>query len=260
MRFCIIGHPVSHSKSPELYNRFFKLKDIDADYKAVDISPDTFEKEIKSLLKYYDGLNVTIPFKERIINFIDNKTEKSLGAVNCIYRGAGYNTDWLGFIAPLRDEIIAEPVLVIGAGGAAQAAVYAMKELKVSRLIVVNRTLEKAERIKLNFEVPGVFEVEVLPLDDLKSAVRDSKTVVNTTSVGMKGECFDIAASDMRGASLLYDIIYWETPLARLAKESGVRRVIDGSEMLLRQAQENLKLWGFSDTSGFEEIFREVVG
>ncbi|HNR79692.1 MAG TPA: shikimate dehydrogenase, partial [Mesotoga infera] len=91
MRFCIVGHPVSHSLSPRIYTRFFEMKGIDATYEALNIQTGEFSSVIDVLLKEYDGLNVTIPFKEAVVAHVDCMVERSLRAVNCIFKGVGYN-------------------------------------------------------------------------------------------------------------------------------------------------------------------------
>lgn len=260
MRLCIVGHPVSHSLSPKIYTRYFKLQNIGATYEAIDIEPDEFSIKILTVLEKYDGFNITIPFKEKLTGLVESRVEKALGAINCVFQGKGYNTDWIGFSAPLLTSGVEEPVTVIGAGGAARAAVYGLKKLGVGRVNLVNRSSERGKKVKEDFEEPGVFRVEVYPFDSLKSLVRISKSLINATPIGMKGESLDICSDDLAGTNLVYDLIYWETPLLKLALDRGVKKVLGGKGMLLHQAQENLRIWRLSNEILFEKVFWEVTG
>lgn len=259
MRFCIVGHPVSHSLSPRIYTRFFEMKGIDATYEALNIQTGEFSSVIDVLLKEYDGLNVTIPFKEAVVAHVDSMIERSLRAVNCIFEGAGHNTDWIGFSHSLRNIEIEEPVTILGAGGASRAVVYALKRSGVHRVNILNRSPARAERVAEDFN-DGNFEVKTFSIDSLRPIVRESKSIVNATSIGMKGERLDLRREDLQGISLVYDLIYSETPLQKVARECGVENVIDGKAMLFFQACENLKIWRLFDEKVFERAFEVVTG
>jgi len=258
MRFCIVGHPVSHSLSPRIYTRFFEMKGIDATYEALNIQTGEFSSVIDVLLKEYDGLNVTIPFKEAVVAHVDCMVERSLRAVNCIFKGVGYNTDWIGFSNSLRDIKIEEPITILGAGGASRAVIYALKEFGVNRINVINRSTVRAERVAEDFNNRN-FEVKIFSFDSLPSIVKKSKSIINATSIGMKGEYLSLGREEFQGISLVYDLIYSETPLQKVARECGVENVIDGKAMLFFQACENLKIWGLFDKKTFERAFEEVV-
>jgi shikimate dehydrogenase len=259
MRFCIIGHPVSHSLSPRIYTRFFEMRRIDATYEALDIQIEEFPSVIDGLLQKYDGLNVTIPFKETIVAHVDCMVERSLRAVNCIFKRAGYNTDWLGFSHSFRDIEIEEPITILGAGGASRAVIYALKRSGVRRINIINRSLARAEKTAEDFNDEN-FEVKIFSFDSLLPIVKESKSIINATSIGMKGECLGLGREEFQGVSLVYDLIYSETPLQKIARECGVENVIGGKTMLFFQACENLKIWGLFDEKVFERAFEEVAG
>ncbi|PLV57389.1 shikimate 5-dehydrogenase [Thermotoga sp. SG1] len=249
MRFCIIGYPVKHSISPRLYNEYFKKAGMDHQYTMEEIPPENFDAEIKRVLKEYDGFNVTIPHKERVISYVNlSEDARRIKAVNCVFRREGYNTDWVGVVRSLEGVKVKEPVVVVGAGGAARAVIYALLQLGVRDIWVVNRTLERAKNLG--------FPVKVFSLDRLDEMVREANSLFNTTSVGMKGEKLAISDDSLKNLDLVYDVIYFDTPLTMKARELGVKHVIKGNLMFYYQAMENLKIWGIY----VEEVFRGVFG
>ena len=159
--FGLIGHPVHHSLSPEFQNKLLNLFDINAAYLAFDIEKDQFEN-IKTTMKTLNikGLNVTVPYKESIIPFLDkiDDSAKRIGAVNTIEningQLIGYNTDVLGFVKMLKELDVGldrHKVVVLGAGGAAKAIVFAFEKLGVVDIMLYNRTIENADRLLENF-------------------------------------------------------------------------------------------------------------
>ncbi|HDP77862.1 MAG TPA: shikimate dehydrogenase [Mesotoga infera] len=259
MKLCIIGHPVSHSLSPAIYGRFFERMGIDASYEAVDILPDEFAEKIASVVQNFDGFNVTIPFKEKVVAHVVSHVESPLSAINCVFEGKGYNTDWVGFGKPLLDGSIEEPVMVIGAGGAARAVIFFLRKAGVKRIELLNRTLSRAEKIKREFEIPGRFEISVFPFQSIREVSSRSMSIINASSLGMNGEETGITSEELYGKSLVYDLIYRKTPLIELSYNCGVEAILDGRYMLLYQALENLKIWGLPSNEVFEETFWEVV-
>jgi len=232
---------------------------IDATYEAVDILPEEFAAKIASVVQHFDGFNVTIPFKEKVIAHVVSQVERPLLAINCVFEGRGYNTDWVGFGKPLLEGSIEEPVMVIGAGGAARAVIFFLRKAGVKRIKLLNRTLSRAEKIKEEFEIPGRFEVSVFPFESIREVASRSVSIVNASSLGMNGEEMGITSEELVGKSLVYDLIYWKTPLIELSCNSGVETVLDGRHMLLHQALENLKIWGLPSGEVFEKAFWEVV-
>jgi shikimate dehydrogenase len=259
VKLCIIGHPVSHSLSPAIYGRFFERAGVNATYEAVDILPEEFAAKMASVVQDFDGFNVTIPFKEKVIAHVVSQVEPPLSAINCVFEGRGYNTDWIGFGRPLLEGSIEEPVMVIGAGGAARAVIFFLRKAGVNRINLLNRTLSRAEKIKEEFEMPGRFEVGVFPIESIREVASRSMSIVNASSLGMNGEETGITSKELDGKSLVYDLIYWKTPLIELSYNCGVETVLDGRQMLLHQALENLRIWGLPSGKVFEEAFWEVM-
>lgn len=175
-KYGLLGEKLSHSQSKIIHEFFFKENDIDATYDLIEVSEDKL-KEIIDLVKngIYQGLNVTIPYKEKVIKYLDLLTEaaKEIGAVNTIYlkddKLIGDNTDYLGFIdqlAFLDLDVTNKDVYVLGSGGASKGICYALKQLKANP-IVISRNREKG----LDYAILN--DVETFDL------------LVNTTPVGM---------------------------------------------------------------------------
>ncbi|ABQ46595.1 MULTISPECIES: shikimate 5-dehydrogenase [Thermotoga] len=252
MKFCIIGYPVSHSISPRLYNEYFKRAGMNHSYGMEEIPPESFDTEIRRILEEYDGFNATIPHKERVMRYVEpSEDAQRIKAVNCVFRGKGYNTDWVGVVKSLEGVEVKEPVVVVGAGGAARAVIYALLQMGVKDIWVVNRTIERAKALD--------FPVKIFSLDQLDEVVKKAKSLFNTTSVGMKGEKLTVSEASLKGLYLVYDVVYFETPLVSDAKRLGVEHVVKGNLMFYYQAMENLKIWGIYDERSFKEVFEEVL-
>ncbi len=201
------------------------------------------------------GLSVTIPFKEEVMGYLDEIDEdaRAIGAVNTVVQCGGvlhgYNTDWLGIRAPLAD-LRGSRAAVLGAGGAASAAVYALRSLEME-VTVLARTREKADRLASRF---GCRAGPLASFRDL-----DPDVVVNATPVGMHPDHSSLlAAEDLREGMTVFDLVYTppETPLISLARRAGCR-VIHGTEMFIHQAREQ-----FMHVTGIqvpEALIRELV-
>lgn len=243
-RAAVIGHPIKHSLSPMIHNHWIKKYGIDGSYEAIDIAPEDLRDTLAGLIAQgYAGFNVTIPHKVAVMDLCDeiDDVAKAIGAVNtiCIENGKVYgtNTDAFGFIENLREQ---QPewhpegaALILGAGGAAKAIVYALQQAGVKEIVVSNRTREKAEEL-------GVTTVD---WQDRNRKARDTTLIINTTSLGMVGqEALDI---DLSGANaIVYDIVYRPliTPLLSQAEGLGLPAVT-GLGMLLHQARPAFKGW-----------------
>ncbi|MGA0561994.1 shikimate dehydrogenase [Ancylobacter sp. VNQ12] len=252
-RAAIIGHPVAHSRSPLIHGYWLKQHGIDGDYGRLDVAPD----EIEAFLGDFPasglvGANVTVPHKEAAFRAAQERdpVAQALGAVNTLWleNGTlhGANTDVHGFLANLD---AAEPewaralgeAVVLGAGGAARAVVYGLINRGVDRVVVANRTLARAEALRQQFGA------RVLPVywRDLAGRLDGCRLLVNTTSLGMKGQPpLDVDLSALSPDALVSDIVYvpLETPLLKAAKARGLKTV-DGLGMLLHQAVPGFERW-----------------
>lgn len=249
----IIGHPVAHSRSPLIHNYWLKQLGIDGEYGRRDVPP----AEIDLFLANFRasglvGANVTVPHKEAAFRAAEelDPVAAALGAVNTLWladgRLHGANTDVYGFLGNLDH---AEPewarsldeALVLGAGGASRAIIHGLLERGIERVAVVNRTLSRAEALR------DQFGSRVHPVEwrDLPARLVGKRLLVNTTSLGMKGQPpLDIDLSTLSPDALVTDAVYvpLETPLLRAAKALGLATV-DGLGMLLHQAVPSFERW-----------------
>ncbi len=193
-RFCVIGSPISHSRSPAMHNAWFIALGIDARYEAVEVLPENLKDFMAIFADVYAGMNVTIPHKETVMKYLDEVDDcaRTIGAVNTVVvdggKLIGYNTDWSGFTQALLEGVkthVADfdgaflthkPVLVVGAGGAARAICFALKQLGAV-LYITNRTHEKAQKLAADFNGHALHTDELSKIQPL--------LVVNVTSVGM---------------------------------------------------------------------------
>jgi shikimate dehydrogenase len=259
--FGVIGHPVAHSLSPLMHNTAFAALGLDCTYDAYDVSFESLRTAIQDFRdRGFVGLNVTLPHKERIISFLDHVTPeaKAIGAVNTVThrdgRLVGCNTDAEGFsrsLEPLRSQIAGTTVLLFGAGGGARAAAYALLvSFSPERLIIANRSQQRAEDFAARCEAFGtITKIEADGLVDweIRRAVEASSLIVNATSLGMAP---DVNRSPLmpevtfRCDQVVIDLIYtpMETALLRKAAGDGAR-TISGLEMFLYQGARSFELW-----------------
>jgi shikimate dehydrogenase len=252
-RVGIIGFPVAHSLSPAMHNAAFAALGLDDWlYDAMEIPPDIPRHAVEEPRRHgYIGLNVTIPFKETSMRYCmpDDKA-RAIGAVNTIdFRtDVGTNTDVDGLIEDLKAHdvpLAGQTALVLGAGGAARAAIYGLWQ-QGARVLVVNRTLERAQHLleQLTFSA-GITGVQALTLDE---AVEKAPTlVINCTPVGMVPRVDEspwLAGVPFPPGLTLYDTIYrpQKTRLMRQAEEAG-GRAIGGLGMLVRQGAKAFEIW-----------------
>lgn len=250
---CIIGHPVSHSRSPLIHKYWLSLYGIAGDYVIEDVLPANIETFIGSFGESrYVGGNVTVPYKEiafRKVTHADT-VAKALGAVNMLWidkeKLCGSNTDVYGFLTQLDQSqphwtARVKTALIIGAGGVARAVIHGLIERKIQNIIVVNRTLARAEDLAKHFEkraVPAEFA-------DLSRHLPNADLLVNATALGMKDQpSLDIDLAPLKQGAVIYDLVYvpLETKLLADARARGFATV-DGLGMLLHQAAPAFERW-----------------
>ena len=154
-RFAVIGSPIEHSLSPLLHNWIFKKLKIKAEYKKISVKEEKLPNIIQKIKNgQLDGINVTIPYKEHIINLVDeiNPHVENIGSINCIMRSnsriIGNNTDWFSFSKALQTNginVMGKEVIVLGAGGTGKSIIFSLKQLGVKKIILLNRNLQKAK-------------------------------------------------------------------------------------------------------------------
>ena len=249
---CIIGWPVEHSRSPLIHNYWLKTYGIAGEYRREAVPPDEFEAFVQSLAaRDYVGANVTAPHKEKALAFsLPDEHAKAVGAANTLWIAGGFlhatNTDVEGFLnnldacAPQWDRGLGNAV-VLGAGGAAHAVVYALLTRGVERITVVNRSAHRAEVLRQRF----LERLQVAPWEQLNDLLGDAALFVNTTTLGMAGQPeLEADIGRLPSHAIVADLVYVPlvTPLIDAAKARGLRTA-DGLGMLLHQAVRGFQLW-----------------
>ena len=245
-KYLVIGNPIEHSLSPKLHNYWFKKNNIDANYSKRKIDKSEIQETISEIKdNKLDGINVTVPFKGDVIPFLDTLSEASrvTQSVNTIYKHdkklVGHNTDTKGFEQSLKKtqfDLKNKSIFILGAGGVVPSIIYALGKLGVSKVIVSNRTKQKAENFKKNFPNISVVNWGDQPEFDM---------IINATSLGLSNE--DNISLNLKNISkekLFYDVIYnpIETNFLRTGKSLGCQ-VSNGKMMFIYQAFEAFKLW-----------------
>jgi len=259
-RACVIGWPVEHSRSPLIHRYWLKQYGIDGAYEKEAVPPGEAETFLKSLAERgYVGANVTLPHKLAALKAAESADEAAyaIGAANTLWLDAAgrlnaTNTDAHGFMTNLNEQAPQwnkerYPVLVIGAGGATRAILYGLLKAGAAKILLTNRTRNKAETLA-NYFGPMSETADWIELVDWKKrdgAVADCGLIVNTTSLGMTGEPpLDLDLAALRSDAVVADIVYTPlmTPLLAAARNRG-RTTVDGLGMLLHQAVPGFELW-----------------
>jgi len=241
----ILLHPAAHTRSPAMHNAAYAALGIDAVYLAFDVTPGELAAAIAGARAMnVRQLAISIPHKEAVIAHLDrvDETARAIGAVNTLTRVGdvlvGSNTDWLGIARALEREtkLAGKTAVVLGAGGTARAALYALRE-HGARAIVLNRTPGKAEALARELGAARAGAPSEL-------AEISHDVLINTTSVGLRADASPVAADALRPGSVVLDAVYdpVETRLLRDARARGARTV-SGKWMLIEQAREQLRLW-----------------
>lgn len=255
--FGIIGCPVEHSLSPVMHNAAFEALGISAVYAPFLVKPEDLGKGLMCLKALnITGVNVTLPHKGGVIEFLDDldASARQIGAVNTIVQKNGklygYNTDGPGFLLSLRKDGHFEPAgkkaVILGAGGAASAVAMALAGAGVRRLVIANRNKARAEIVAKR--VQRHYDREALPvaLDESRALywlIRESDLLVNATSAGLKGnERPEINPNGLHPKLMVYDLIYRETALLKLAKRKGLK-TLDGLGMLVSQGAKSFEIF-----------------
>jgi 3-dehydroquinate dehydratase/shikimate dehydrogenase len=248
----LIGNPAMHSVSPQIHNDWFAAEDVNGVYLPFEVKDvhSFIERMVhphtRELSWNLRGLSVTAPHKQSVMEHLDwlNPAAQEIGAVNTILvkpdRLLGFNTDAAGFVGPLIGRFeswTGRRAAIIGAGGAARAAIWALHNLR-AEVTIFARNVDKAQPLA------GRFGVNCEPL--ASAAFKDYDLVVNTTPLG-SGAYIDqtpVTAGQLNGVRCAYDLIYnpAETKFLREARNAGCD-TIGGMEMLVAQARLQFELW-----------------
>lgn len=251
LKFGLIGSSLSHSKSINIQNAAFEYLKVNAIYENYEIEKNNFEREIIQLLQEVNGLNITIPYKEKILKYLNRSNElvKKIGAANTVHVNemgiTGFNTDYFGFLESLKPipnikEI--RPTL-IGAGGAAKALIYALRDIGIKQIDIYARNPIKVEQ---DFENSSLVNLEIKTLrNDID--LKPYNLVINCTPIGQGRLSHETPLSQellssLEKNSFIYDLIYSDTRLLQEAREIGLQ-TINGKDMLIWQAIYAIQHW-----------------
>ncbi len=245
-KYLVIGNPIKHSLSPKLHNYWMKKNNIKAYYEKEMINDDELENLIfKVKNEEVSGINITVPFKKAIIPFIDVLSDEAhkTQSVNTVYlyngKTVGHNTDIDGFSMSVKNskfDIEGKKIFILGAGGVVSSLVYALKKMKVSNIIVSNRTAKKAKDLKNLFN-----DIEILKWGNIPNF----DMIINATSLGLDPKDrmnldFSLAGKN----KFFYDVIYnpKQTNFLKEGKKLG-HKIENGRMMFIYQASLAFKIW-----------------
>lgn len=265
----VIGSPVSHSRSPRLFSHWLRKYGIPGHYIPMDVPAEKLEETLRLLPQLgFVGLNVTIPYKEAVMQIADKVSDRAtlIGAANTLVFGEdgsihADNTDGYGFVENLRQgapdwQPEAGPAVVFGAGGAARAILASLLDVGVPEIRLTNRNRDRAEQLQSEFGD----RITVHDWVQAGNIIEDCATVVNTTSLGMTGKPdFRVPLDALTPDMVVTDIVY--TPLqTRLLKEAAEVgcTTVDGLGMLLHQAVPGFERW-FGTRPEVDEALRAAV-
>ena len=252
-KYLVIGNPIDHSLSPRLHNHWFKENNIDAVYEKKQIKENDIGGIILEMRNgKIDGINVTVPFKNSVIPFLDelDGLAKKTQSVNTIYKDKnkviGTNTDILGFEYSLssskflsqkiKNEVKGKKILILGAGGVTSSIIFALEKMEAATIMLSNRTKEKAENLKKLFP-----QLELIKWGDVKNF----DIIINATSLGLKeSDKIPINYDQIGSGKLFYDVIYnpRKTNFLLEAEKQG-HQIENGKMMFVYQAQEAFRRW-----------------
>jgi shikimate dehydrogenase len=252
-RYGVIGHPISHSKSPVIHRLFATQTGEDISYEAFDVAPEQLESRLRAFARQgIRGLNVTVPHKEAVARLVDQLTDRAhlAGAVNTVTFAAdgrldGDNTDGVGLLTDLaanRDVDLRDSrILVLGAGGATRGIVPALLGSGPRELCIANRTVERARQLALGFSSLG--KIQACRFEELAGQRFD--LIINATSAGLRGDLPPFPPSVLDPDGVCYDLSYamTDTPFIAWARYHGVSRAHQGWGMLVEQAAEAFFIW-----------------
>ena len=236
-RFAVIGDPIAHTLSPNLHQEVYRQLELDASFEKIHVTSNSLDSFINS--NKLNGFNVTIPHKLSIIPFLQGLDEatKTIGAVNCVHNGKGYNTDWIGFLKAMElngVDLNGKDCTILGAGGAARAIAYGLVQADVNSILISNRTQTKADQLLdwINSIFPTNFQS------------KNSDIIINCTPLGMWPDTESMPKVEIQNGQILADTIYnpLETAWLKAGKTKGAK-TIDGLDMFIAQGLASADIW-----------------
>ena len=267
--FGIIGKPLSHSLSPILHNFWFKKYKVCANYSLIEIELSEIAEVIKKIRNNdLQGINVTVPYKQAVIPFLDlliNDAKETL-SVNTISlnedgKVVGDNTDVYGlergFINKLDEQNLSKKnFLILGAGGVTPSIIYALSKKGIKNISISNRTIKKAENIKNIFSF-----IKIIQWENIEAEAINADVVINATSLGLKnGNNFKQEFKTTKSNLIYYDIIYnpEETMMIKKLKEKKIQ-TYNGLDMFIYQGQKSFSIWNKIIPDLDEEMKQNII-
>ncbi len=260
----VIGDPISHSLSPHMHNYAYQKLGLQNQFvfTSAHVRPENVRQAIEGVRALnIRGCSVTVPHKQAVLQFLDqiDPLAEKIGAVNTILNQdgvlCGFNTDYYGFLLPLksRTSLLGARTLILGAGGAARSAILALKDAG-ARITIMNRTRQKAEALAKEFLL------EVADWDDCQ-VIADHPVIINCTSAELLsgGSVLDLHCSKLRAGQIVFDSVYrlGGTEFLKKAKSAGAH-VIDGLELLAAQGAEQFRMYTGKEV-GFKLMYEALT-
>ena len=245
-KYLVIGNPIEHSLSPKLHNHWFEKNNINAIYNKKQINEIDIKDIISELRnEKINGINVTVPFKQSIIPFVDELSAEANNAqsVNTIYKEnnevIGHNTDTGGFELALKRinyDVKNKKIFILGAGGVVSSIIIALKKMEAFKIILSNRTKQKAEDLKKIYS-----DLEIIDWGQ----ITDFDMIINATSLGLKNnDQIQLDLSKVGKGKLFYDVIYNPTKTNFLLEgEKKGNQTENGKMMFIYQAHQAFTIW-----------------
>jgi shikimate dehydrogenase len=257
-KLAVIGDPISHSLSPLLHKFLIESFNLPFSYEAIKVTPEELAKFVSTKkVSDFRGFNVTIPHKQTVSSLLDkvSETARATGAVNTVlFDGniaAGENTDVTGFLSMMRlagVNLAQRDVLVMGAGGAARAVIFALQQAGVSRIFVCNRSQLRLDDCASWMTSSIATKWEAWRREELEQRVQEQRPgiIINTTSVGMHPRVDEspLPAALLSPEMIVVDLVYNPLPtrLLREASQAGAR-IVHGLNMLIMQGVAAMEMW-----------------
>ena len=265
--FAIIGNPIAHSLSPVLHNYWFKKYKINAEYNLLNVDSENISEVIKKIKnKEIDGINVTLPFKQKVIPFIDRliNDAENTNSVNTIFLDEtntiiGENTDVFGLQAAYLKEIDnaeSKKALIIGAGGVCPSVIFSLQKSKIKNISIINRTYEKSLFLKKKFKF-----INVLKWESVRNEISKFDIIINATSLGLKGGSdFNFNFENVMNSLVYIDTIYnpLETKTLKFLKEKKIK-TFNGLKMFIHQGQKSFYLWNKINPEINDELINLLI-
>lgn len=258
MHLGVLGHPVAHSRSPDIHHQFAQQCGLDLVYHAIDVAPGDFERAVQGLVEQgYVGFNVTVPHKETAFSWVGKHSHRALraGAVNTLIKDSvtgdwsGDTTDGEGLIRDLTEvqgiSLTDRRILVLGAGGAVRGILGPLLAAGPGSVHIANRTVSRAEALLEPFSADADSTGCVLTASGFDAVREPCDLIINGTSASLDADVPPLSRQVIDADTITYDMVYGagETPFNAWARDAGARTCLDGLGMLVGQAAASFELW-----------------